>query len=59
MGLARGGMNGQYVLSGGWLTADFATDVLTGGSGQDWFLSPWAPSDVVQDAAADETVTMY
>jgi PKD repeat protein len=59
LGYIRGGMNGPYLLSGGWLTADWATDVLTGGAGRDWFLSPWAPSDVVQDAAADETVTMY
>ena len=59
LGDLHGGMNGPYLLAGGWLTADGATDVLTGGDGRDWFLSPWSPSDAVQDATADETVTMY
>jgi hypothetical protein len=48
------GTNGKNVLAA---VADTSVDALTGGAGRDWFFDAMATPNVLQERAADETVT--
>jgi Ca2+-binding RTX toxin-like protein len=54
LGVLPHGTNGKNVLAA---VADTSVDALTGGAGRDWFFDAMATPNVLQERAADETVT--